>query len=136
MAEDDEKTGPPTPRAIPIQRSRGVLPPRRDTPPTRPSPARNREQGPMPPKPDAGSPTITNVVDGGGGNPADIGVHVTVGDYLFVDEEVDRVMPALNAGIASFNNGAHTITMDANFAVTRTHMRLGPFVRLALPNAP
>jgi len=83
-----------------------------------------------------GSPTITNIVDGGGGNPADIGVHVSVGDYLFVDEDVDRVMPALNAGIASFSNVAHTITMDANFTVTRTHMRLGPFVRLALPNAP
>lgn len=44
MARDEDEA-PPTPRAIPMR------PPRRDTPPTRPSPARNREQGPMPPKP-------------------------------------------------------------------------------------
>jgi len=61
-SDEDEKTGPPTPRAIPMRRPvQPVLPPRRDTPPTRPSPARNREQGPLPPlppKPGAKEPIV------------------------------------------------------------------------------
>lgn len=84
----------------------------------------------------SGSPTISNVVDGFGGFPADIGAHIAADDYLFVDEEVDRILPALQASVVSFDNGAHTITMGANFTRTQTRLRLGPFVRQALPNAP
>jgi hypothetical protein len=83
----------------------------------------------------SGSPTITNIKEGGGGVPASLAAHFTVGDSIYCDNEVDRFIYPYSASILSMDNTAKSITFANNFEHTRTRVRLGPFVRLPMPNA-
>lgn len=84
----------------------------------------------------AGSPTVTNLTLGNGGAPADLSTILTADDYLYVDQEVDRVIDPFGgaARLASFNTGARTMTFAGNFEITQTRRRFGVFVRPAFPN--
>lgn len=82
-----------------------------------------------------GSPVVTNVILGNGGPPvlADI---VTVDDYLYVDSDVDQIINPIDgsARLASFDDGANTLTFAGNFFITQTRRRFLIFVRPAMPN--
>jgi hypothetical protein len=84
----------------------------------------------------AGSPVVTNVILGNGGPPvlADI---VTVDDYLYVDSDVDQIINPTDgsARLASFDDGANTLTFAGGFFITQTRRRFLIFVRPAMPNA-
>jgi hypothetical protein len=82
-----------------------------------------------------GLPFVTNMVLGNGGPPvlADI---VTVDDYLYVDSDVDQIINPTDgsARLASFDDGANTLTFAGNFFITQTRRRFLVFVRPAMPN--
>lgn len=84
-----------------------------------------------------GSNVITNVKQGNYTPVADIGVLVSVGDWLAVDFEVDQLFfPFGDNRITAIDNVAHTITMagNATVGVASVHARLGIFTRPAMPN--
>lgn len=81
----------------------------------------------------AGSAVATNVVSGL--SPADLAANFHVGDYLFVDVDVDAIIDPANARIVSIDNTAKSITFAGNFLVTQTRRRISIFVRPAMPNA-
>jgi hypothetical protein len=84
----------------------------------------------------AGSPVVTNVILGNGGPPvlADI---VTVDDYLYVESDVDQIINPSDgsARLASFDDGANTLTFAGGFFITDVRRRFLLFVRPAMPNA-
>lgn len=83
-----------------------------------------------------GSPVVTNVILGNGGPPvlADI---VTVDDYLYIDADVDQIINPSDgsARLASFDDGANTLTFAGNFFISDVRRRFLIFVRPAMPNA-
>jgi len=82
----------------------------------------------------AASPTITNVISGAGAAP-DLSLYFFPGDFIHVDAEVDKFIEPANATMVSIDNTAKTLTFGGNFLYTRPRMRLGVFVRAAMPNA-
>lgn len=81
-----------------------------------------------------GSPVIENIVLGSGAAP-DLDSVLTEGDFIYVDEDMDRIIDPLDAVIVTIDNVAKEITFDGNFLRSQTRMRLGVFVRPAMPNA-
>lgn len=82
----------------------------------------------------AGSPTITNVIEGNG-NPPNLTLHFFPGDFIYVDDDVDKFIAPTDATLVSLDNTAKTLTFGGNFLFTRVRTRLGVFVRAAMPNA-
>jgi hypothetical protein len=85
----------------------------------------------------AASPTVTNLTLGNGGAPADLSTILTADDYLYVDQDVDRIIDPFGgaARLVSFDTGARTMTFAGNFEITQTRRRFAIFVRPAMPNA-
>ena len=79
------------------------------------------------------SPTLTNVVNGTGSY-ADIAALFTVGDYLVIDPEVDTIIGASLARLASFDNVAKTMTFDGNFNADIARRRITLWARPAMAN--
>ncbi len=82
----------------------------------------------------AGSPTITNVVNGSGAA-LDASPYVTVGDWLAQEHEVDKLFATANfidPKVTAIASGS--MTMNANAVRTATHLRLGLFTRAAVAN--
>lgn len=82
----------------------------------------------------AGSAVVTNIVDGAG-NPSGLSADLTAGDWIYQEQEIDKLFVSDAAcKIVSFNDGAHTMTMNGNATISRTHFRLSVFTRAPMPN--
>jgi hypothetical protein len=76
----------------------------------------------------SGSPVIDNIVMGSGAAP-DLESVLAEGDYIYVDEDVDRIIAPADAQVTNLDNTAKELTFAGNFLRTQTRMRLGVFVR-------
>ncbi len=82
----------------------------------------------------SGSPVIENIVMGSGAAP-DLASVLAEGDFIYVDEDVDRIIDPANATLVTLDNVGKELTFGGNFLRTQARMRLGVFVRAAMPNA-
>lgn len=84
----------------------------------------------------AASSVIANMVDGDNNAAATLTSYLTIGDWIFGNDQVDRLVYPFggNNRIGAIDNGAHTVTMLGTFDQTRTHMRMPTFIRPAMPN--
>jgi hypothetical protein len=81
----------------------------------------------------AESEVMTNIITGPGSY-ADIPAHFTVGDYLVVDGDVERIIQPENGRLVSFDNSAKTLTFAGDFMVTQQRRRITLWARPAMPN--
>ena len=81
----------------------------------------------------AESEVMTNVIMASGSF-ANIPTLFTVGDFLYVDTDVETIIQPTQANIVSWDNTAKTITFGGDFMVTQQRRRIAIFVRPALPN--
>lgn len=82
----------------------------------------------------SGSPVIENIVMGSGAAP-NLDAQFETGDFIFVDDEVDKIIEPADATLVTIDNVGKELTFGGNFLLTRARMRLGVFVRAAMPNA-
>jgi hypothetical protein len=80
----------------------------------------------------AGSPTISNVVNGSGAT-VDASTWITAGDWLYQEKDIDKLFVSDAAcKISSIASGS--ITMAGNAVRSATHHRLALFTRAPMPN--
>jgi hypothetical protein len=81
----------------------------------------------------AASPTVPLV--NGDTSAATPSTNLVDGDWVYQEQEIDRLFsPDAGCRITAHNDGAHTITMNSNAILTRTHLRLAVFTRAPMPN--